>query len=732
MRQFAVSLEAKHPDDTEYHSLWQDVVEFSKALMDREREWYSKFVQGDPANRAQREAAFSRIRKEQTQSFPVLALAPSLTQLPQGHGGAGLNVSPNTPPPLAQSNQRKTPSTQDSIEQLLQTSTQEDDKITPHPQYSASVGSPAAVAGQPDEEVVFISSTPGSSTEPHDQEQFAPFADHPPANAGTPDPPLPPVVTNKKKLKAPTKKSDAAFRKKSQADQNQGEQMRAYFRAQDEAQAKSQAEALAEFDREMSARFVEKQRKKAEIKARADAQNRADEEEYALNKDAIEAFYLQGGPTRKASHQQWRKMEVWRMRHDNPKPTVVKEPQHPFAKAAKKPRKKAMKGPAKQSSWTAAAQTFMLDVSAPVPAQMSQAPVSLPETTSQMSLPAAPVDFFPSPTQVYAYKPSTPGPQQQAFATDLHLQLPPRLEEENHPATKQVVPQQTTLTLQARKLQQPPWTTRNQQGTAPRVSPAPVRSIVAALAATTQVLPKQVVAAPQAAMAPQPELGPAGPLVSFRARQMAMETVFRQMQARDAAFKEQRELTDAERIIVGGIDIDELLKADTYYEKITKMITPYFEEELRAEDEYVELTDIPILGVDELPEHSQTHFGITSSEITPAAIPAEWQDVIDNATDADWMAIDITAGDEAGLWEALDNLPESFMQEIQDTAWAEAAQEQQDAQDTVVQAPEPEEMSEEQREFKLQMDVLREWNSSFEGVEAGCHLDDLYTATWTI
>jgi hypothetical protein len=72
--------------------------------------------------------------------------------------------------------------------------------------------------------------------------------------------------------------------------------------------------------------------KKAQIeerKAALLAQAKADDEEYEYNSKAIEAFYLKGDTSRRATDPRWQKMGVWRLRIANTKPQTLGKAQLP-------------------------------------------------------------------------------------------------------------------------------------------------------------------------------------------------------------------------------------------------------------------------------------------------------------------------------------------------------------------------------------------------------------------
>jgi hypothetical protein len=376
------------------------------------------------------------------------------------------------------------------------------------------------------------------------------------------------------------------------------------------------------------AKKVEKAEKREEASKKATAEKKAFEEEYEKDPQRIEAWYLLGHPSRRAKDPMWQKMNAWNKhkrsavpQHPPPfnraeqglaskspeeaeqpqqeiqeePPRAVKKPRKTTAekspaqqealtpaaqstscpketqlpaeqppKAAKAPKKKAQKGPAKQSAATPRAQTPAPVVSAPVSAQVSQGPMSLPVSPLQISQPAAPVVKAPT------LEPAEPETEdfnlEQALfegleeleetpATSLHLQLPPQPAKAASSAAKQAVAQQTAPVLQASKPKEPPKTAPFQQASTPQQAQAPAVPFgPAPLPQTEEVVPKPAAPTPQSSMAPKPKCTLPGP----SAKQRAGEAVLEFMHKRNVATDQKRDLREDERLVVGGIDVERL------------------------------------------------------------------------------------------------------------------------------------------------------------------------------
>jgi hypothetical protein len=247
---------------------------------------------------------------------------------------------------------------------------------------------------------------------------------------------------------------------------------------------------------------------------------------------------------------------------------------------------------------------------------------------------------------------------------------------------------------------------------------------------------------PQGSMAQQSEPSRSGP----SAKQMAGEAVVGQMRIGDVAYREKRELTEAERMVVGGVDIDQLLKASKNPQEIIKMITPHTEEQTLAAAVWggpVEINDLRRSVAEngaKQADQRQAHEDMPSNGVASAAVPAYWQNIIDNTSDEDWAAVDITADDDAAMYEALDNLPDSFLNDLTKSALVQADNEQQgipfnifqgqdDEFGPIEQFPDQEEFSVDEvaraSEFQRQMDMMAMMDGLPDGVEAAVWKGDI-------
>jgi hypothetical protein len=316
-----------------------------------------------------------------------------------------------------------------------------------------------------DDDVMFVSSRALSRPEARDQEHTATPHDQSSAETSTPALPLRSELGNNKKRKAPTKKGEAAPKKKRKSKKRlaQEAQDQADFQARADARAKAEAEAAeaaaaraAEIANETPSAKARRERLEQEEEARkakvreeerkkADAQVSAFEEEYRVNAAYIDDYYIIGDPSRRSKDPIWQKMLAWNNRPRNaskpappppfpearrklaskgPKESVEEvqeEPQQAAERplepcsiiplprrrgqvAMKVPKKRAQKGLAEQSAATPRAQTPTAAVSPPASAQVSPGPMSPPGSPLQMSRSSAPAVRAPTP---HAQTPTT-------------------------------------------------------------------------------------------------------------------------------------------------------------------------------------------------------------------------------------------------------------------------------------------------------------------------------------
>jgi hypothetical protein len=309
-----------------------------------------------------------------------------------------------------------------------------------------------------DDDVMFVSSRALSRPEARDQEHTATPHDQSSAETSTPALPLRYELGNNKKRKAPTKKGEAAPKKKrkskkrlAQEAQDQADlQARAAARAKAEAEgAEAAAARAAEIANETPSAKARRERLEQEEEARkakvreeerkkADAQVSAFEEEYRVNAAYIDDYYIIGDPSRRSKDPIWQKMLAWNNRPRNaskpappppfpearrklaskgPKESVEKvqeEPQQATERplepcsiiplprrrgqvAMKVPKKRAQMGPAEQSAATPRAQTPTTVVSSLVPAQVSPGAMSVPGSPLQIIQSPAPAVRAPTP-----------------------------------------------------------------------------------------------------------------------------------------------------------------------------------------------------------------------------------------------------------------------------------------------------------------------------------------------
>jgi hypothetical protein len=169
----------------------------------------------------------------------------------------------------------------------------------------------------------------------------------------------------------------------------------------------------------------------------------------------------------------------------------------------------------------------------------------------------------------------------------------------------------------------------------------------------------------------------------------ARRVVCLQLQLRREALDKQRELEDDERVVINGVDIMELLQADVQPATIVEMV-------VRAE---------PAQGPSQLPRQHARHLTqahhidatrASTSTQAPASvfaqhtqqpriagegaprsgsesvqqraashgIPTYVQPFIDNTPDDVWPSIDVGAGDQQGLWNAMNEKPQSFWDDL--------------------------------------------------------------------
>lgn len=210
----------------------------------------------------------------------------------------------------------------------------------------------------------------------------------------------------------------------------------------------------------------------------------------------------------------------------------------------------------------------------------------------------------------------------------------------------------------------------------PSSNSPPVSQPPAPIIATSDIRPAAIEPATMPAQADQvqdkaPATTPPAPppSVSVVSLKYAMSLVELQLKFLANACKEERDLTEHERIVVGGIDIVGLLVAGKSPYEITNMLALHFDSKPQPQPKPQpdpKAGPAPRVQRDSLqPEGSPR-----SKTPEPSAQPENpwWmQTLIDRYPKEVWANVDITAGDRDGLWEALDGLDQGVLDDIRKT-----------------------------------------------------------------
>ena len=243
-------------------------------------------------------------------------------------------------------------------------------------------------------------------------------------------------------------------------------------------------------------------------------------------------------------------------------------------------------------------------------------------------------------------------PQAQMFSANISVQSAPgTMATQSFAAQGQVESLQTPLEVRTSDLQQPIGTPVQQiQQQLTQEIPTPAKDVSpeeSQASPPSQPVPPPVNAVPQAA--PQEQKKPSS---VFNPTQEAQKTVYRQMLARNAALHKRLELPEAERIVVGGIDIAALLDAGTDMMKIIKQITPF-------------MTDPALVVEQPISETQPPDDDLVENDILPAVPPT-----FIHAPEHGWNNVEIIDETDIRFWPGLENISDDYWAGVTRNAFA--------------------------------------------------------------